>query len=90
MKRSKLFLGITTGLLAVAGIAAAKTTWNTTRKTGYYTNAAGTACILNGGSFYTQPGTGSLTAKNGTLKLHTISNPFGDCTGHLLYTKDDE
>ena len=59
MKRSKLFLGITSGLLAVVGIAAAKQL-NSTISTVYYT--AGSGCVstpITPLSFHTDPAVGT-------------------------------
>jgi len=64
MKRSKIFLGITTGVLAIVAFSAAKVAKFTTTKLGYYSvgNANGAKCTLSGGStpYYTS---GSVQAQ---------------------------
>jgi hypothetical protein len=45
MKRSKLFLGVTSGLLAVVAFASAKARW-TTEQLGYYTTGPNKTCLF--------------------------------------------
>jgi len=74
MKRSRIFLGVTTALLAVAGIAAAKAHRGPTKTVYYYTK------IVNGTTaFCTKP-----------LVTHCILSGSGDpCSykGIPLYTR---
>ena len=60
MKRSKIFLGITTGVLAVVAFTAGKTTkFSTSIRAGYYTNPGNLKCTLAGGAAYSTLNVGS-------------------------------
>ena len=87
MKRSKIFLGITTGLLAVVGVVAAKERWNHNRLTGFYTSS-GTNCTASAGLFYTVNSAGStvIATSGGGQLLFTVKHA-GYCSGKVLYTQ---
>ena len=79
MKRSKLFLGITTGLLAVVAFTAAKTAKFSNLTNAYYTNGAPSHhCVIKASlRFYTQGST--VQATNGTGGLLFTYNHGADC-----------
>ena len=87
MKRSKIFLALTTGLLAVAGVAAAKAHWNAFTKPGYYTSSR-LLCTVVASSYYTVGSkfASSATAKVGSHKLFTVRRTTAECSGAVLYT----
>ena len=93
MKRSKIFLGITTGVLAFAGLTAAKSHWNKTTKQGFYTNANATACVEGSASCYTTGSAGSsnkCTVLVGVNTHRTLRTGTGNgilCSGNALFTK---
>jgi hypothetical protein len=93
MKRSKIFLGITTGVLAVVAFTAAKTAKFGTIKHGYYTNGSG-KCSVNGnaGSFFTIQfnGTANRAKTSEGSKLLFASHPAGGGCVVPLYTNAND
>jgi len=93
MKRSRIFLGLTTACLAIAGVVAAKATHFGTVKRLYITSQAG-ACVL-------QPGIGNcvldpngtktcVTVLSGTpYTLYTQVNALGVCSNPVKYLLGD-
>ena len=74
MKRSKIFLGLTTACLAIAGIVAAKASHFGTAQSFYYT-AGGKFCLLWGTSDCNKTSSSTLpqcvTQINSIVKLYT-------------------
>lgn len=96
MKRSKIFLGVTTCLLAVAGIAAAKKFNPATTR--FYYSLAGTSishCFSSAAVTCVQDITKStnctfafVTHSFGSDHTHNVHvYTHNDCTSPLLYTK---
>jgi hypothetical protein len=76
MKRSKIFLGITTGILAVVAFTAAKTAKFTAKVAAYYSDGVGPnhACTVTANaSYYT------ATDRSGSQ---------GVVNSHLVFTRD--
>ena len=83
MKRSKIFLGLTTGLLAVVAFTAAKVAKFTNKHAPYFTNPSSGFCTLAAsGTYFTR---GSDQAKDGTHLLFSY-NEKAACA-IALYTK---
>jgi len=79
MKRSKIFLGITTALLAVAGVTAAKHYGPS--KTRFYVTIGGNFCKAQD----------VLCTSGGTKQcVYTVSDGLGGTTKRNLYTKGAE
>jgi hypothetical protein len=78
MKRSKIFLGVTTCLLAIAGVAATKAHYQGTITKAYYVTSNNlTHCYQLTGIYpCPQAGTGCVTA---------LANPGGTKTDYQLY-----
>ena len=97
MKRSKIFLGLTTAVLAVVGVAAAKKHTNTTR---FYVTTGGTWCTsktsicvkttapANQCFFTFDPGGGQAGTQYSLYTKGPVGSfPSGSaCTNALLYT----
>jgi len=75
MKRSRLFLGVSTALLAVAGVAAAK----------HYTGSRTAFYITTGGNFCKQVNSIPCTEGGLVACTYTVSS-----TGYILFTKGPE
>jgi hypothetical protein len=87
MKRSKLFLGVTTGILAVVAFTAAKTARFTRHVAGYYYGGSQNQhCTLSGGAVgYTASGEGNpLTADNTSSSPLYSYNNGGSCVVPLF------
>lgn len=87
MKRSKIFLGLTTGLLAVAAIAATKAHRLDRTLPGYYSIASGGGCVQAGGTYFTvlsKSSTSNIATVN-TKKIYTVRHTT-PCSGKVLYT----
>lgn len=85
MKRSNLFLALTTGALAVASFAFAKTNRIHTKSTGYcFTKAQGQLChhTINK-QWTTVSGTAKATCGG---NLYTTAHTKPSCAGNTLYT----
>jgi len=87
MKRSKIFLGMTTGILAVAALVAAKASKFTTPVNSYYSVTAGHCTVLSPRSYYTRPDAGTQ-AKWGTHDLFTY-NSGNSCATPVYLTHFD-
>jgi hypothetical protein len=96
MKRSNIYLGLTTCVLAiVAGIATAKAHRSESKSAGYYTNFSHSACTLLGGGYFFTVGDDTRgsgfthKATNGLGNTLHSTNIFvgGFCAGRPLYTR---
>lgn len=81
MKRSKIFLGVTTCLLAVAGLAAAKKYG--TGKTRFYCTASANPICVSASSTCVQ----TLSSKTGAIQCTIGFSQFGDDQHSLVYTQ---
>ena len=97
MKRSKLFLAATSGLLAIVGVAAAKShhSFNTST-TGFYKNGANCTSASTIAGFLQTTGnagsskvTTSPTGGGGTFTVYSLSHP-GACASNKLRTKANQ
>ena len=87
MKRSKIFLGMTTGILAVAALVATKKSNFANTFNAYYTGAISKNCtVLAPTLFLTN--TAGTPALWGTHELYTYNNGNA-CTTHLYTTGRD-
>ncbi len=93
MNRSKIFLGATTCLLAVVGVAATKAHKFTTKKFGYFGTHGGAAPTCNrisGHQWYTANTAGidvAQTKFNSHLyNVYTKSSASTACSGNTLFT----
>ena len=88
MKRSKIFLGIATGVLAVVAFTAAKTAKFTHRVEGYITSSLLKCTLLaNAVRYYTVGAAGSTLAKTEVFGVRTIfeyNNSVAPCAHALL------
>ena len=89
MKRSKIFLGITTGVLAVVAFTAAKTNkFSASLRQGFYTNPSGLhRCTVGSGFIYsTKNETGTLNQAIDENNLETLYsyNANGFCQKPLF------
>jgi hypothetical protein len=85
MKRSKIFLSMATGILAVAALAATKAHKFTTRVVGYYSISSNGPCTVSSGALYYTAQASS--AKQATINLHKLfSYNQSGCT-KALFTK---
>jgi hypothetical protein len=84
MKRSKIFLGVTTCFLAVAAVAATKVANFKSTKAGYF---VGTNCVLYGISPCTTTKPSDAVCKTSTSKVKTLYsyNSLNQC-GAKLFT----
>jgi len=86
MKRSKIFLGVTTCLLAIAGVAAAKRYSAVQR---WYITA-GNHCVRTGqiNCLYDQSGKGQCTFSGSNLTVYTSGSVgvAANCVTPLTYT----
>lgn len=88
MKHSKIFLGATTCLLAIVGVAATRAHKFSQTATGFYaTKSTGGACTRASVSpFYTSGTTIALTKYNGLNRdVYTLYSATG-CPGHTLWS----
>jgi hypothetical protein len=86
MKRSKIFLGVTTALLAVAGVAAAKN-WNHVLATGYYTGS-NHHCTAASSQFYTvNSGSGNIATNGSGKQLYSVFRANAACSGNKVFTQ---
>jgi len=75
MKRSKIFLGATTALLAIAGVATAKHFTN--KRGGFYITGLGTHCLATGNVlFCTKGGTANCLYTTTTTGLNNQVQAF--------------
>jgi len=93
MKRSRIFLGLTTACLAIAGVVAAKASHFNGVHRWYITSQAG-ACVLQPGiapCVYNADGAKTcVTTLSGTpFTLYTI-NSLGVCTHPVKYDLDND
>ena len=93
MKRSKIFLGITTGLLAIVGVTAAKARFAGISQPGYYKVSAAGCTVKSNKSFFTANSTKTpyvvATSGSSTGKI-LYSQSSANCSGLLLYTKNKD
>ena len=83
MKRSKIFLSVTTCLLAIAAFAASKASRNSVA--GFYTSGGSCHSLSAGACFTKGSGTGAVTCTVSGHKVHTKCS--GDVlSGNKLYT----
>lgn len=89
MKRSKLFLGITTGLLAVAGFAAAKAKFSGTAHVGYFdrNNNGCTVKSAKQAFAFSVALSGSNIAYTAIGSTHYYLYSQANCNSLPLYTK---
>jgi hypothetical protein len=88
MKRSKVFLGLTTCLLAVVAVAATKAhKFFTDTKLGYYRPAGGsTPCVLdNNKAWYTYGSGISAITKGSSGAIRTVFTA-SNCDTHVLFS----
>lgn len=91
MKRSKVFLGVTTALLGIAAFAAAKTAKFGTPTEAYYSNGSG-ACIVDAQrQFFTKVlDASSKPATLGDINATPLYSFNASCnSASRLYTKAD-
>jgi len=91
MKSSKIFLGVTTTLLAVAGIAATKAHNFTNKKTGYYSTVTGSnaKCTRAGaGHFYTSGSNQASTTFGTNSRILYTQSSSSTCSGNSLWKTD--
>ena len=86
MKRSKIFLGVTTCLLAIVGIAATKTHRFTNSAFGCYpTKSVGGRCTRASAPFFTNGSAIAFTIYRGLIRdVYTQCSPIG-CPGATLW-----
>ena len=85
MKRSKIFLGLTTGVLAVVAFTAAKSAKFSHKVQGYITGSSGLRCTLaaNANPYYTVGGPNvAKTAVNGQKTIFEYKQ--GTCASPLF------
>jgi len=82
MKRSRVFLGVTTALLAIASVAAAKAHRHTAAKLWYYTGKVPSQHLCLQAPFETH----CAYVNGGTIKCYYLTNP-STTTALTLYTK---
>jgi hypothetical protein len=92
MKRSRIFLGASTCLLAIAGFAASKFHSTSPAKTGFISSVTSGVCTVNEGLNYTtvgrtvgRGGKAIVTVSSHRYTVKTQLNPQGAC-GQTLYT----
>jgi hypothetical protein len=73
MKRSKLFLGVTTCLLAVIGVAATKAHKFSQKLPGYFGTRSNTCGHISKQTFFTQAAVGSAQAVTNFGSEHAIA-----------------
>lgn len=86
MKRSKVFLGLTTCILAVAALVASKSSRFTKKLEGYYANPIGQCTLTCGGVLYftATHGDKAVCAAHNHAPLYLYNSTL--CV-NLLYTK---
>ena len=88
MKRSKIFLGVTSGILAIVGVAAAKSSKFTHKLKGFYSLGDQQGCINQCNvSYYT---VNNGLANFATCDTRTLYSRSGICNSNLLFTGSDD
>jgi len=91
MKRSKVFLSISAGVLAVVAFTAAKVARFTIKDNAYYHGTGKTACTLFAGQFFSvgiTPATSGSSSSPANAHLYTFNNG-GTCEHPLYKTSRD-
>ena len=86
MKRSKVFLGVTTGILAIVGVAAAKSSKFTNKLKGWYSTGDNAGCINHCAVSYFTVNSGQ--GRIATCGTHTLYSRFSSvCNSNPLLTQ---
>jgi hypothetical protein len=91
MKRSKMFLGLTTGILAIVGIAAAKSHKSTVRTGFYWTGGSSSKCTKVSstvGVTHTSTEKGTTVLKTSGHTVFSVARTLNgqQCNSNKLYT----
>ena len=96
MKRSRIFLGLTAGCLAVAGAVAAKVNYFSVTHAWYLDKTTGTCIAQDVPCVYNPtpppphtPTTCFFTSGGNTYTVYTTINLLQKCTNILVYTKTE-
>ena len=91
MKRSKIFLGISTGVLAVVAFTAAKSAKFSNLRNAYYAKSGSSICTVKASlQFYSVAASGAIQATNGqTPSANLFTYDKAGCT-HVLYAAGAE